>query len=126
MHTPVELDTLIAIVSDMESSVDFYRNVVGVEINQVSPYWSSFKIGRNQVGLHPAYAAHETNSGGWTLGYRVQSIAALKSHLETHNVPIEIDYHDVPGGVILQFRDPDGNILQAIERGVTVAQLLSA
>lgn len=125
MQTPISIQTLIAIISDMDRSVDFYQNVVGVEFDRISPYWSSFTLSGIQVGLHPAFGSPETNSDGWIFGYEVADVMAMKEQLAAGGVELEIDCHDVPGGVIIQFRDPDGNILQPIQRGVTVKSLVN-
>jgi len=113
----------------MEKSIAFYRNVLGLESVHESPYWSEFVVGSNSIGLHPPIDGAQPPYGrypmGWYLGLQVDDIRALRRRLEDEGVKIERDYHDIPGGVILDFSDPDGHILEAFQSGTTVSQLTS-
>jgi predicted enzyme related to lactoylglutathione lyase len=111
----------------MDRSVAFYRDVVGLEPGYATPYWSDFKLGTGKLGLHPPRENAEPPFGipgkGWVLGFAVADIAGFRTRLEAAGTAIVGDYHDVPGGVILEFTDPDGNTLQATQRGISTKDL---
>lgn len=114
-------------VSNMDRAVAFYRDLLGLEPSHVSPYWTAFQLGGMRLGLHPAVAGNEGPHGiygkGWFLGLEVDDIRALKSALKSAGVEVKGDFHDVPGAVVLDFLDPDGNTLEAYQPGITVADL---
>ena len=85
--------------------------------------WTSFPIGETDLALHPPFGESAPSGSGWTIGLEVSDIAAVKESLIAHGAEIELDYHDVPRGVILGFKDPDGNSLQAIQNGITLLDL---
>ena len=119
------LSTIICWVSDMERSVSFYRDVCGLTARSISPQWSDFDLGNGvTLGLHPAGArGQEASGGGWTIGFDVDRIADVKARLEAAEATIHGDYHDIPGGVILDFEDPDGHALEAMQLGITAEGL---
>lgn len=114
-------------VSDMDRAVTFYRDVLGLQPELVTPYWSSFHLGPVSLGLHPApegsTGPHGCYGRGWFMGLQVEDVRALRTKLESAGVVIEGDFHDVPGGVVLDFVDPDGNTLEAFQPGVKAADL---
>jgi predicted enzyme related to lactoylglutathione lyase len=117
------LSTLICEVDDMDRAVSFYRDLLGFEVEMTHPEWSSLLVGGVKIGLHPRFENFaEGDSGGWILGIEVDDLPALKSALEWGGYKCG-DYHDVPGGVVMDFRDPDGNRLNAMQTGITVAEL---
>lgn len=120
--------TLWCQTSNMDRSVAFYRDVVGLEPNHVSPYWSDFKVGDGLLGLHPPLEGASEPFGaeykkGWFIGLRTTDIKALRARLEAAEATLFGDYHDVPGSVILDFADPDGNVLEAVQVGISTKDL---
>jgi|GEM_PF-526150 len=115
--------TIHCIVADMDRSVAFYRDILGLTPHVQSPYWSDFQLGALTIGLHPPYKGAASGPGGWILGLEVDDIRALRATLKAAGISADEPFHDVPGGVILKFEDPDGNPLQAIQTGITVADL---
>jgi predicted enzyme related to lactoylglutathione lyase len=118
--------TVWCYVTDMDRAVVFYRDVLGLEVGMVSPYWSQFKVGSNLLGLHPVGDPTGPTGDygrGWHLGIEVDDIRALREKLVNAGVAIKGDYHDVPGAVVLDFVDPDGNTLEAYQPGIKAASL---
>jgi catechol 2,3-dioxygenase-like lactoylglutathione lyase family enzyme len=117
------LDTILCQVSDMDRATAFYRGVLGLPPGVQSAYWSDFDLGGVKIGLHPPFAGGSCSpGGGWILGIEVDDLLGLRGALEKVGAKVGT-YHDVPGGVLMDFQDPDGNNLQAIQRGVTAATL---
>jgi predicted enzyme related to lactoylglutathione lyase len=118
---------MICQTTDMDRSVAFYRDVLGLTPGVVSPYWSDFVCGDVRVGIHPIMQGAEPPLGvhlkGWSLGVQIDDLRALRTTLEEHGARIHGGYHDVPGGVALDFEDPEHNPIQAIQLGVSAADL---
>lgn len=114
-------------VSNMDRSVAFYRDLLGLKAGYISPYWSSFDLGNGQIGLHPMLEDSTEPLGipnkGWMLGLKTPDIRHLRNTLEHAGANIIGDYHAVPGGVVLTVADPDGNAMQIIEMGATLEQI---
>jgi predicted enzyme related to lactoylglutathione lyase len=121
------LHTIWCQVSDMSRSVSFYKDTLGLNLEFSSPYWSQFSVGNSKIGLHPKLEGATPPLGiyakGWYLGLETEDIRSLRHTLEEANVTIHGDYHDVPGGVVLDFVDPDGNTLEVFQAGITAESL---
>jgi predicted enzyme related to lactoylglutathione lyase len=113
--------------SDMDRSVAFYRDVLGLSLEFSSPHWSQFRIGSMRLGLHPSLSGktppHGEYGSGWFVGLEVDDLKALRGRLEAVGAPVHGDYHEVPGGTVLDFADPDGNVIEAMQIGVKAADL---
>ena len=98
-------------VADMDRAVAFYRDVLGLHAGHVTPYWSDFEAGSIKIGLHPPFKGSippfAVDGKGWIVGLETEDIRALKARLVEFGASIRRDLHDIPGGVILDFADPD-------------------
>ena len=110
-------------VLDVKATATFYRDVLGLTPVVSTPYWSDFMLGSVRLGLHPPFkdGTPQKASGGWILGVETKDLAALKIRLQDSGNPTSSKYHEVPGGVVLDFADPDGNPLQAIQLGAQMS-----
>lgn len=119
------LHTLICPVSDMDRAVAFYANVLGLTPGHRSPYWSDFAMGSVRIGLHPRGDAMVpgTTGAGWVIGVATADLRALRAALVTAGVHVAPGYHDTPSGAVMDFRDPDGNALQAVQPGSRAGDL---
>jgi predicted enzyme related to lactoylglutathione lyase len=116
------LNTVICQVGDMDVAVAFYRDILGLTPGVVSPYWTDFDLGGARLGLHPAFRPSE-GAGGWVIGLEVDDIVALRETLASGGFETTAEYHDTPSGVVLDFTDPFGNALQAIQFGLKASDL---
>jgi len=119
------LDTLMIEVTDMPRLVGFYRDAVGLSLEVESPGWSSFSLGGGaSLGLHIARSPSGEKGGrGWVPGLRVEDIKATKDRIVESGGREAGGYHDIPGGVILDLQDPEGNVFEVVQHGVTCADL---
>lgn len=99
-------------VSDMDASLRFYRDILGLRVTTASPYWSEVVVDGFRIGLHPGLKDRPT--GGWTLGLSSVNLAEVKRVAAEFVVE---DYHQTPSGVVLTLADPDGNRVQVIQPG---------
>ena len=118
---------VICQVRDMDRAVGFYRDVLGFKPGNVSPYWSDFDAGGVELGLHPPFEGRKSDDtpacSGWILGLQVEDLKALRAKLENAGARITGDYHDIPGGVVFEFVDPDGNPVQAVQCGASASDM---
>ena len=119
-----QLETLMVYVQDMPRAVAFYRYVLGLPMQMESPGWSQFDLGRGlSLGLHRAMAEVSETRPTWVPGFHVDDVRAAKARLQAADAPIVGDFHDIPGGVVLEFADPDGNHIDIAQMGVSCADL---
>ena len=120
----VGLDTVMIDVADMDRTVAFYRDAVGLALEMTSPFWSSFALGSGaSLGLHGGRKDAGPRPSAWTLGLHVDDILAARDRIVTGGGRTAGDLHDIPGGVILDLSDPEGNAFEIIQHGVTVESL---
>jgi len=118
------LSSLMVYTHDMSKAVAFYRDTLGFKIQAESPHWSQFDLGGGLIlGLHPAMANTPQPSGGWQPSFMVDDVVATKQHVLSAGGRATGDLHDIPGGVVFTFADPDGNELTVQQNGVTCEQL---
>jgi predicted enzyme related to lactoylglutathione lyase len=121
------LHTLWCFASDMDKSAEFYRDLLGFEIVHQSPYWTEMRLGDIHFGLHPLKPGMEAPAGvgpkGWFVGLGTDDLKGLRAKLEAAGTVINGDYHEIPGGVILEILDPEGNVIHLAQMGVTVKEL---
>lgn len=108
--------------TDMEASVAFYRDVLGMEEKTVTQHWSEFRCGGLRIGIHPSDGRPPLGDAGrgWTVCFETADLEDLRRKVEAHGCSVLGGYHQTPSGVILTFADPQGNPLQAIQPGTRV------
>ena len=114
------LDVLQTVSGDVSATVAFYQDVLGALVQSETPHWARLRLGNVDIGVHSGSAGYE----GWMPAFRVPELGAVRAAVLAAGFECR-EYHDIPGGVSFQFRDPAGNWLAAIQYGVNAAQLLS-
>ena len=103
-------------VSDMDRSVKFYRDIVGLKLRFQSPDWSEFDVAGTTLALHGGAKPHsagaekEMRAATVGVGFSVSDLDARCAALKTQGVRFAMDPTEQPGeGVRLAvFLDPDG------------------
>lgn len=112
----------------MPRAVGFYRDLLGFPLLYASEGWSTVELADGlRLGLHPPYGPSSEPDAvkpGWVVAFRTPDIQTLRRRLQEAGVRILGDYHETPGGVILEFADPDGHRLQAMQEGARLEDLL--
>lgn len=109
-------------VQDMERAVAFYRDRLGMQAIEQSPYWSAMACGGLRIGLHwtggdpvPAIPrdAHGAHAGA-TLTLRSDGIDGDERALRAGGVQILARLNEEWGKLVV-FTDPDGNVLKLMQ-----------
>jgi len=101
--------TIIIHVSNMEESIHFYRDLLGLAEIMTSENWSEFEAGGTKIALHTHYPGHEGNANG--IPQLCIAVADLDARCETlHNGGVEVSGPtELEGvGVLATCSDPDG------------------
>jgi catechol 2,3-dioxygenase-like lactoylglutathione lyase family enzyme len=120
-------DHVVIAVSDWERSTEFYREVLGVEVvPHGAPPRVAYRIGDTQLNVHGPgvdisdnVAALPVQPGNSDICFEWPGpIEQARAHLESHGVSIETGPVARLGargeGVSVDFRDPDGSLLEFI------------
>jgi catechol 2,3-dioxygenase-like lactoylglutathione lyase family enzyme len=122
-------------VSNLETSLQFYREVFGFEALYLEPpRMAALSVEEKQILLLFLKGASaqsvEVPDAGTVPGHdgagklhlafaiALQDLAYWRSWLEQHHTPIEAEMHWGRGGHSLYFRDPDGHLLELLTPGV--------
>jgi predicted enzyme related to lactoylglutathione lyase len=102
-------------VRDMDRSVAFYRDALGLAMRmRHEDTWAEFEAGGVRIGLHGVGEA--ATSHGGTVVFRVEDLDLAKASLAARGVAFEDHLGEVPGYArYASFSDPDGNSMQLIE-----------
>jgi len=105
---PVKLNYIIEFVADMNRAVEFYGEVLGLEVKFQSPGWSEFSTGETTLALHPA--SEKNPPGKVELGFRVPDLQKFHTEMTTKGVqfPMPPKPQDF-GGMLAQFVDSEGS-----------------
>lgn len=78
-----KLSTIALVVRDMDRSVAFYRDIVGLKVQLQTPYWSSMDAGNIIIGLHPeSEHSKVAPGGGCNFGFEVSDIQNTAEELK--------------------------------------------
>lgn len=99
-------------VTDLESSIDWYRDVLGFNLlyRAEGIAWCEFSTGVAKVNVGLSQVETVAQGGGATLTWGVSDIEEARAELLAKMVRLDGDIRHIPGLVKLQaFHDPDGN-----------------
>jgi predicted enzyme related to lactoylglutathione lyase len=99
-------------VSDMDRSVRFYTEVLGLKLAQrFGNHWASVEAGNLAIGLHPASAHMPAGRDGSTMvGFEVAgAIEEAVRILQQKGVKFRGPVNSDKAGKFASFEDPDGN-----------------
>jgi catechol 2,3-dioxygenase-like lactoylglutathione lyase family enzyme len=114
---PEKLGVVMVMVSDMERSVAFYRDTLGLPLRFQSPEWTEFATEGVTLALHggaPARAAGSADqrpeAGRVEMGWTVGDLDAVWSGMKARGVQFALEPTERPGeGIRLAvFLAPDG------------------
>ncbi len=97
-------------VTDMDRAVAFYRDDLGLEVEDHDGEWSEVSAGDQRIGLNASESP--AGDGGAVIAFAVDDIDATVDELKEKGVKFAGELSEHPWGRIAPFKDPDGNDLQ--------------
>jgi lactoylglutathione lyase len=111
-----KIGAVILLVSDMETSTRFYRDVLNLPIKSQSKDWTEFFNRETVLALHPARKAQQSSSQEKVLvGFMVHDLEAQVESLRKKNVKFFKRLKDEPFGKHAIIEDPDGHLISLAE-----------
>ena len=111
----MRLTYAIVFVSDMQRSVAFYRDVLGLPLKFQSPGWTEFATEGATLALHASEATgsgkddpHKVPAGRCRPGLSVPNLDEFHKRMLDKKVPCIQEPKDVFGVRVAQYADPDG------------------
>ena len=113
---------------DLEAAEAFYGGVLGLEVLTKEPgRHVFFRVGDSVLlvfraeetlkgGMLPPHGS--TGPGHFALGIPSESLDRWREHLSDHGIEIEKEIEWPKGGTSLYFRDPAGNSVELVTRGL--------
>ncbi len=110
------LGLVMIVVKDMNRSVAFYRDVLGLKLLFHQDNWSQFDAGKFILGLHPEGEQVKVSpTTGFSVGVYVEDITKAVSELKRRGGKISIEPRMEPFGRWALLQDPDGYNIQVVE-----------
>jgi catechol 2,3-dioxygenase-like lactoylglutathione lyase family enzyme len=110
-----KMDYVMVIVSDMNRSVEFYRDKLGFPLKFESPDWTEFQTGATTLALHGGGAAKPPsgsggNAGTCSFGFNVENVDRTFSELSAKGVRFVMPpkTQEAEGLKLAVCMDPDG------------------
>lgn len=101
-------------VCSMDRSVEFYSGVLGLEVlRREGNDWTELQAGDTVIALSGELATRP-HQGGATVILKTEDVNAVNRHLAANEVQ-RGRIEDMGGARMLQFFDPDGNEIVAIQ-----------
>lgn len=116
------------IVSDIEASLNFYRDILGLQFVGSVPVWfgtmhrlrfgtSDFKLIEPRTVPPRGAAGLENQLGFRYVTFVVKDLSGLCAELRGKGIEFTLKETQIrPGSRIAMVRDPDGNIVEFVER----------
>lgn len=122
------IGAVILLVSSMTKSIDFYKNVLGLELKSKAKNWVEFGRTGTVLALHPARRKSKSSKprGGAMVAFKVGSMDEAyrmlkKKHVKFLKEPTEEEFGK--HAIIL---DPDGYMISIAEPRIEEEQLKQA
>jgi catechol 2,3-dioxygenase-like lactoylglutathione lyase family enzyme len=116
------------VVSDIKASLNFYQNTLGLEFVGVTPVWfgtmhrlrfgtSDFKLIEPKTVPPKGAIGLEKQVGFRYVTFVVKNLSELCAELKGKGIEFTVTEKEVrPGVRIAMVKDPDGNIVEFVER----------
>ena len=109
------LGAIILLVSDMDKSIKFYRDVLELPVKNTSPEWVEFFSSGTVLALHPAKGKTRTKNSGVLVGFMVSNLESVAKKLKEKNVEFFKEPRDESFGKHAIIADPDGHLVSIAE-----------
>jgi catechol 2,3-dioxygenase-like lactoylglutathione lyase family enzyme len=110
----------IVLVSDLERSVEFYRDKLGLRLITRTSEWAEFEAGEThlalQVGGDPQAPRSNSAAGKLTISFEVDDVVEAHERLAARGVPFTQQPAEQDFGFLAVLSDPDGLEILLFER----------
>jgi lactoylglutathione lyase len=113
-----QIDYTMVVVSDMDKSVEFYRDKLGIPLKFQSPEWTEFQTGATTLALHgggvartgPPAGDPSKQAGACSIGFNVENVDETYAQLQAKGIrfvmpPTQREDEGIKLAVAI---DPDG------------------
>lgn len=112
----MKVSHIILRVSDMDRSVAFYRDRVGIPVLSASPAFTFLDAGSIKLALNATGTDQDSDSSLTEIVVEVDDVAARYAAMAERGVPFEVEPREVMRAedsvlVAAHFRDPDGHLM---------------
>jgi len=116
------------IVSDIKASLNFYQNLLGLEFVGTMPLWfgtmhrlrfgeSDFKLIEPKTVPPGGASGMEKQLGFRYVTFVIENLSQLCDDLKKNGIEFTVPEREIrPGVRIAMVKDPDGNIVEFVER----------
>jgi lactoylglutathione lyase len=106
-----KVGAVILLVSDMEKSVKFYRDVLRLPIKSQSEEWTEFFNAGTVIALHPRRKAKVNPRIAVLVGFMVTDLDDVVNKLKQQGVKFFKEPKEEPFGKHTILEDPDGHLI---------------
>jgi catechol 2,3-dioxygenase-like lactoylglutathione lyase family enzyme len=111
-----KVGAVILLVSNMEKSVKFYRDTLGLPVKTKSKDWTEFFNNNTVLALHPAKKKGAIKTGaGMLVGFEVSDLDSSVKKLKDKKVKFYKKPKQEPFGKHAIIKDPDGHLISIAE-----------
>ena len=117
------------LVSDIDASLKFYQDFLGLKFIEKNPVWfgtmyrlrfgtSDFKLIAPKTMPPKGLVGLEAQIGFRYVTFVIKNLSQICASLQEKGIAFEIPEKEIrPGTKIAMVRDPDGNIVEFVQRG---------
>ena len=111
-----KVGAVILLVSNMDKSIKFYSDTLGLPIKTKSKDWTEFFKNDTVLALHPARKKSKLKTGsGVLVGFEVSDLSSTVKKLKERKVKFFKRPKDEPFGKHAIVQDPDGHLISIAE-----------
>ncbi|MER3407879.1 MAG: glyoxalase/bleomycin resistance/dioxygenase family protein [Nitrososphaera sp.] len=111
-----KVGAVILLVSNMQASIKFYKDTLGLPLKTRSKDWTEFFKDGTVIALHPAKKRSMVGSGaGMLVGFMVSDMDATVKELKAKKVKFFKNPKEEPFGKHAIIEDPDGHPISIAE-----------
>ena len=127
-----QIDYTMIVVSDMDRSVEFYRDKLGIPLKFQSPGWTEFATGATTLALHgggvpddrPPTGDPSKRAGACSIGFSVEDLDKTYEELKGKGIRFVMPptRQEAEGIILAVAIDPDGlpvSFAQALQHGAS-------
>ena len=109
------LGAIILLVSDINKSIKFYRDVLELPVKNTSPEWVEFFSSGTVLALHPSKIKGKSKNSGLFFCFMVSNLEAVAKNLKDKNVEFFKEPKEESFGKHAIIVDPDGHLISIAE-----------